>query len=107
MKSTWQKRFSLDIDWFFGRLFWRAMHPTARAGCIFLLFRQWDAENGMLPRDREQLAALAGLSPRDWKKHHAAILDFFEPTADGNLVNRDVYEEWVAKKKRCESRRVG
>lgn len=81
------------------------MHPIARAGCIFLLLRQWDAEEGMLPGDPEELRALAALSLKDWKKYSGEFLALFQAIEPGKLKNTDVYDQWIAKKRLCESRK--
>jgi uncharacterized protein YdaU (DUF1376 family) len=73
----------------------QALHPTARAGYVWLLMRQWDTEDCSLANNPATLAANAGLSAADWKTHGPEILKRFDHTDNGRLRNAVCFEAWT------------
>jgi hypothetical protein len=94
-RKKWKRRIPIDIDAITGSAFVQALHPTARAGYVWLLLREWDSEDCTLAADPAQLAANAGLSPEDWAIHGPVILKKFDVLENGRLRNEVCFEAWT------------
>lgn len=73
---------------------------AAGHGAYFLLILHYWATGG-LPDDDEQLAAIACMTDREWKKHKPVIKAFFK---DGNWKHRRIDEELIEAQARYEKR---
>lgn len=65
----------------------RRLHRIARWIYGDLLRAAWHCDTAPdLPNDDEQLRAICGCSPADWKKHGPSVKQCFTPTTDGTLL---------------------
>ncbi len=77
----------------------QAMHPTARAGYIYLMLEQWQTDDCTLPMDHVELAEMSGLGDELWAQHGPRILRKFDGIEPGRIRNSVVFDEWIDAKK--------
>lgn len=66
-----------------------AMSPAGRGAYLFLLCHAWLSDDpGTLPDDRSVLAALAGVSPQEWRMIENEVLEAFQHTDHGYVQPR-------------------
>jgi hypothetical protein len=77
----------------------QAMHPSARAGYVWLLLDAWQSDDCTIPTDPIDLADKSGLGDELWAVYGTRILRKFE-RVDGSdrLRNLPQYERWQAAK---------
>ena len=77
----------------------QGMHPSARAGYVWLLLDAWQSDDCTIPSDPMDLADKSGLGDELWNAHGIRILRKFE-RVDGSdrLRNLPQYERWQAAK---------
>lgn len=92
MAAKWQKWMPLHIDRFMGSRYVQAMHPSARAGYLYLIAAQWQSDDCTLSSEPEELAALSGLGD-SWEDFSRVILRHFT-SVDDRLRNDVCFEEW-------------
>jgi len=73
------------------------------AGYILLLLAYWKRQ-GPLPKDDKKLAAMACMSPREWKSIRQDVLSFFEECGE-TLVHKRVEKELNDARERVERAR--
>lgn len=77
----------------------RAMHPTARAGYLYLLTCQWQTDECSISADPLDLAEMSELGDELWAQFGPRILRKFEVLPDGRLRNRECFAEWEEAKR--------
>lgn len=100
MAAAWQQWMPLYIQRLKSNPFVIAMHPSARAGYIWLVTEQWQTDDCTLPNDVRTLKAMSGLGPY-WDEHAEEILERFSAEGD-RLRNTLCYELWMEAKARYE-----
>lgn len=103
MAERWQQWMPFHIDRFRGSPDVQAMHPSARAGFLYLLCSAWQTGDCSLSRDPLDLAVASGLGDELWGIHGPRILRKFT-VADGRLRNEVLEKEWADAKRIFESR---
>jgi hypothetical protein len=77
----------------------QAMHPSARAGYVWLLLDAWQTDDCTIPNDPLELADKSGLGDELWTVYGIRILRKFERVDGSNrLRNLPQYERWKAAK---------
>lgn len=84
----------------------QAMHPTARAGYLYLLGCEWQSDDCSLSADPMDLADMSGLGDELWTAHSARILRNFKVLDNGRLLNEVLLEEWNGAKHIFEARKA-
>jgi hypothetical protein len=83
------------------------MHPSARAGYIWLLLDSWQTDDCTIPSDTLDLAEKSGLGDELWAIHGPRILRKFDPVnGTGRLRNQVCFEKWQEAKAIYEGRHV-
>ncbi len=98
MAAKWQQWMPFKIDRFRGSPSVQAMHPTARAGYIYLLLSAWQTDDCSISSDELDLAELSGLGDELWAQYGGRILRNFEQLENGRLRNSVCFEEWIEAK---------
>ena len=106
MSARWQQWFPFHIDSFRGSPAVQAMHPSARAGYLYLLSHQWQSEDGTLPGDDASLCELSGIGTQLWGRHRASILRKFSVGLDKRLKNIRLDDERREAKRIFEARQA-
>jgi hypothetical protein len=99
MAAKWQRWMPMEIDALKASPAVQAMHPSARAGYVWLLLDAWQTDDCTIPSDPLDLADKSGLGDELWAAHGIRILRKFE-RIDGSdrLRNLPQYERWQAAK---------
>ena len=99
MPAKWQRWMPMEIDALKASPSVQAMHPTARAGYVWLLLDAWQSDDCTIPSDPLDLADKSGLGDELWAVYGTRILRKFE-RVDGSdrLRNLPQYERWQAAK---------
>lgn len=103
MAERWQQWMPFHIDRFRGSPDVQAMHPSARAGFLYLLCSAWQTGDCSLSSDPVDLAVASGLGDELWGIHGPRILRKFA-MVDGCLRNEVLEKEWADAKRIFESR---
>lgn len=106
MSERWQQWMPFHIDKFRGSPEVQAMHPTARAGYLYLLASAWQSPDCTISSDPLDLSAESGLGEELWDKYRPRILRKFEDIAGGKLRNYVLYAEWSEAKRIFEARQA-
>lgn len=106
MPAKWQRWMPMEIDALRASPAVQAMHPSARAGYIWLLLDSWQTDDCTIPSDQLDLAEKSGLGDELWAIHGPRILRKFDPV-DGTdrLRNQVCYEKWLDAKRIFEARK--
>lgn len=99
MAAKWQQWMPFHIDRFKASSAVRAMHPTARAGYLYLLTCQWQSDDCSISSDPLNLAEMSELEDELWAQHGPRILRNFEVMANGRLRNGVCHREWTEAKR--------
>ena len=106
MAERWQQWMPFHIDRFRGSPDVQAMHPTARAGYIYLLASAWQTDDCTVPNNPFDLASLSGLGDDLWAQYSTRILRKFEVIEGGTkLQNHVEFAEWKDAKRVYDARR--
>lgn len=100
MAAAWQLWMPLYIQRLKSNPFVIAMHPSARAGYIWLVTEQWQTDDCTLPNDIKTLKVMSGLGTY-WDEQKEEILERFNAEGD-RLRNTLCYELWMEAKARYE-----
>ena len=104
MPAKWQLWFPFRIDAFRGSPSVQAMHPSARAGYLYLLSSCWQSNDCSISSDPLVLAEESGLGDELWSTYGARILRKFEILPDNKLINLSLQRDWIEAKRVFEAR---
>ena len=99
MAAKWQRWMPMEVDALKASPAVQAMHPSARAGYVWLLLDAWQTDDCTIPNDPIDLADKSGLGDELWATYGIRILRKFD-RVDGSdrLRNLPQYERWQAAK---------
>lgn len=111
MPAKWQQWFPFRIEAFKSSPAVRSMHPSARAGYIYLLAYAWQTDDCTIPTDDISLAEISELGDELWSIHGPRIMRKFDTvTVEIGAVtvrrarNEALYRDWLEAKRIFESR---
>src|SRR5882672_3065825 len=68
--------------------------PAQRGGYVCLIMYYWEHEG--LPEDDQQLARIAGMTPREWTRNREAVVSLFGPSMTHSRMS-SMLCEWLEK----------
>jgi uncharacterized protein YdaU (DUF1376 family) len=82
-------------------------HLRANEHGAYLMLIMHYTSNAGLPDDDHQLAAIAGMSAAEWRKHKPAIAPFFEPGWRLPWLEADIADSLASRKRRSDAGKWG